>query len=168
MRPEVWLQIDVPADAVPGLYEGALTVRHAGGSGEIPVRLEVLPIRLIEHPVKKLASYYRMRSLALDPERIDRDLRDIYEHGLRHQLPHIGLEYRFEGGKWVPSLADLEDGLDRLQRRDSREARSSSTVVSRRWRDRWGMRTWGRRAMEPRWRPTRGFWKPRGSVRKRS
>lgn len=42
----LWLTLTLPADAKPGAYAGALVFEAAGAKAEIPLRLEVLPIRL--------------------------------------------------------------------------------------------------------------------------
>ncbi len=42
----IWLSIDVPGDAAPGSYTGAVTVRSDGGTIEFPVKLDVLAAKL--------------------------------------------------------------------------------------------------------------------------
>jgi len=43
----IWVSIDVPPDAAPGVYRGAVTATAAGGlSATIPLELEVLPLTL--------------------------------------------------------------------------------------------------------------------------
>ena len=42
----VWLSVDIPRDAKPGVYRGALTVRSEAGSVAFPVELEVLAATL--------------------------------------------------------------------------------------------------------------------------
>lgn len=42
----VWVAIDVPRDAVPGPYQGTLTVRAENGAIDFPIRLDVLPATL--------------------------------------------------------------------------------------------------------------------------
>ena len=45
----LWVIIEVPADARSGVYEGSIALHIAGAeAGEVPVRLEVLPIRLLD------------------------------------------------------------------------------------------------------------------------
>lgn len=51
----VWVAIDVPHDAVPGPYQGTLTVRAENGSIDFPIRLEVLAATL---PVPKNWSFH--------------------------------------------------------------------------------------------------------------
>lgn len=112
---EIWLSFDVPADARPGEYAGVVTLRHAGGAREVPVRLEVLPIRLAEHPNKALATYARLGRGGLDRERLLRELRDMREHGIRNIHPGVAIGYRMEGGNPVADLGEVRDLLALLE-----------------------------------------------------
>lgn len=112
---EIWLSFDVPAGARPGMYAGTLTLRHAGGAREVPVRLEVLPIRLAEHPNKALATYARLGRGGLDRGRILRELGDMREHGIRHIHPGVAVGYRMEGGNPVADLGEVRDLLALLK-----------------------------------------------------
>lgn len=48
LRP-VWLTLDVPADAVPGNYEGAVTISYEGGEEKgLPIELNVYDLKLPE------------------------------------------------------------------------------------------------------------------------
>lgn len=112
---EIWLSFDVPADARPGEYAGVVTLRHAGGVREVPVRLEVLPVRLAEHPNKALATYARLGRGGLDRERLLRELRDMREHGIRNIHPGVAIGYRMERGSPVADLGDVRDLLALLE-----------------------------------------------------
>ncbi len=59
-----WVTIRVPEDAGPGTYDGALLFSAGEGTDpadrvEVPVRLRVLDIRLLEDPDKIFGIYYR-------------------------------------------------------------------------------------------------------------
>ncbi|MGD8240596.1 MAG: hypothetical protein PVH68_18720, partial [Armatimonadota bacterium] len=55
-----WVIIDVPPDAREGLHEGTIALNIGGAEvGEIPIRLEVLPIRLVEPPGIAIGFYDR-------------------------------------------------------------------------------------------------------------
>jgi len=73
--------------------------------------LEVLPIRLIEHPRKKLATYCRMNRMMADKSRALRELRDMREHGIRNLFAHIGIRYN----KAAPDFTEVSEGLELLR-----------------------------------------------------
>lgn len=112
---EVWLSFEIPADARPGEYAGAVTLRHAGGAREVPVRLEVLPVRLVEHPRKALATYARLGRGGLERERFLRELRDMRAHGIRHIHPGVAIGYRMADGNPVADLGEVRDLLALLK-----------------------------------------------------
>ncbi len=113
---EIWLGFDIPDNQAPRLYRGKVTIRHREGQREVPVELEVLPVRLVEHPKKALASYYRMARKLLDPDRALRELRDLYDHGVRHLITDLSIRYiRGEDGV-EPDLSDLQRGLELIRR----------------------------------------------------
>ena len=53
-RHEIW--VDVPADAIPGVWQGTLRVGDAAAPTRVPIVIEVLNVRL--PPVAKPAGYY--------------------------------------------------------------------------------------------------------------
>jgi len=112
---EAWLSFDVPRNLPAGTYEGTVTIAHAAGKRVVPVRLEVLPIHLIEHPRKGLASYYTMDRKMPDKERLLRELRDMRAHGIRNLFSGLGIRYEKDGDKIVPDLSEVREGLDLLR-----------------------------------------------------
>jgi len=114
---EAWLQFDLPPDLPAGAYTGAVTISHAGGARSLPVRLEVLPIRLSEHPRKALASYYNMGRHMGNKDRLLRELRDMRAHGIRHLHLHSGIRVNYgrKGGTIAPDLGDVSEALDLLR-----------------------------------------------------
>lgn len=112
---EVWLQVDVPASQPPGVYEGELTISHRAGRRGIPVRLEVWPFRLREHPGKGLASYYAMEHKLPDSARLLRELSDLRAHGVRHLVTGLGIRYEEREGKITPHLDPIREALARLR-----------------------------------------------------
>lgn len=114
---EAWLQFDLPADLPAGVYTGAATIAHARGARSLPVRLEVLPIRLVDHPRKALASYYNMHRRLGDRDRLLRELRDMRAHGIRHLHLHAGIRVNYEkkDGTIAPELGDVREALDLLR-----------------------------------------------------
>lgn len=82
-----WLDLHVPVDAAPGVYEGEVTFAAQGVAPSVlPLRLRVLPFHLREPTGRILGEYYRGPQLARNPEEerkfLSRDLRDMREHGM--------------------------------------------------------------------------------------
>lgn len=112
---EAWLEFDLPQDLPAGIYTGTVTIAHSGGSRAVPVRLEVLPIRLRDHPRKVLASYYNMNIRAVGGDRLVRELRDMRAHGIRNLCTGVGIAYEKRGAQVAPDLAEVSEGLERLR-----------------------------------------------------
>jgi len=108
---EVWLSFELPENLPAGKYSGHVTISHAGGKLLVPVKLDVLPIRLVEHPQKKLGSYYRMSRVMSDKARLLRELRDMREHGIRNLFANIGI--RYNGA--TPDFSEVHEGLALLR-----------------------------------------------------
>jgi len=108
---EVWLSFDVPEKLSPGTYTGNVTISHAAGKLLVPVKLEVLPIRLVEHPRKALASYYKMSRMMADKQRLFSELHDMRAHGIRNLFAHIGIRYE----KLAPDFTEVTEGLEWLR-----------------------------------------------------
>lgn len=112
---EIWLECRVPGDAPPGRYGGFVQITHSGGLLRHPIQLEVLPIALIDHPTKALASYYRLAPIMRDRPRVLRELRDMRDHGIRHLFPHIAIQYEREGTNIQPDFTEIREGLELLR-----------------------------------------------------
>ncbi len=112
---EVWLECRLPGDAKPGRYSGSISITHKGGSQKVPLAVDVLPIRLLDHPVKALATYYRLGRTMRDKDRALRELRDMRDHGIRHLVSHLAIQYQNEAGDIRPDLGELRDGLELLR-----------------------------------------------------
>ena len=88
---QFWVTVNVPDDAEPGLYTGAVTVRpERGESRSIDLQLDVLPITLLEPDHVYFGMYARFRP---DLAFTDAAYRDMREHG----MTTIGLCSRFGG-----------------------------------------------------------------------
>lgn len=112
---EAWLSFDVPKEQPPGTYEGTITIAHAGGQRAVPMRLEVLPVKLVEHPRKGLASYYTLDRRMADRDRVLRELRDMRAHGIRNLFSGLGIHYEKDGDKITPDFSEVREGLDLLR-----------------------------------------------------
>ncbi len=81
-----WLDVHVPADAAPGVYEGVVTfVADAAPAAKLPIKLRVLPFKLVEPADIMLGDYYRgpmlAKGLKQAREFLERDMRDMRAHG---------------------------------------------------------------------------------------
>ncbi len=109
----------VPADATPGDYAGTVTVRADGvPETQVPLRLRVLPIELVEHPDHGYSMYYNARSEAASrPELFRNELRNIREHGCGMLKPRgTGIVFeQDEAGEITWSLEGIRTVLDVLR-----------------------------------------------------
>ncbi|MCX6901138.1 MAG: hypothetical protein NT105_20885 [Verrucomicrobia bacterium] len=112
---EAWLSLDLPADLPPGTYKGNVTIAHAAGQRIVPMQLEVLPITLIEHPRKALASYYTMDRRMSDRGRVLRELRDMRAHGICNLFSGLGIRYEKDGDKITTDFSEVREGLNLLR-----------------------------------------------------
>ncbi|MCL4206949.1 MAG: DUF4091 domain-containing protein [Pirellulaceae bacterium] len=97
---QVWLTIQVPAKASPGIYRGTLLLSDAGSAQrrkELLVELDVLPVDL--QPVEGYYSiYYPSQPLKperanyVSPERYRAELEDQVRHGLNSTTLYGGFE----------------------------------------------------------------------------
>jgi len=87
---QFWVSIKTPASASPGVYAGVITIAADGtnsqASRQLPFRLEVLPIHLIEPPQDLFLWYKgtldcRHPQHYVSPEVMRAQLKDIYDHG---------------------------------------------------------------------------------------
>jgi hypothetical protein len=112
---EAWLSFDVPAQLPAGTYRGTITVAHASGKRVVPLQLEALPITLLDHPRKALASYYTLGRRMADKARVLRELRDMRAHGIRNLFAGVGIAYAPDGGKIVPEFEEAREALEWLR-----------------------------------------------------
>ena len=98
---QFWMTVNVPADAVPGIYTGGVLLAWPGGNVEIPVRLRVLPFTLPEpgtyyDPEREFYTllYNRPGYAEIlsdnggDPEHAARKLLAIYRNMRDHNILH--------------------------------------------------------------------------------
>ncbi len=106
---QVWLNIDAPAEATPGAYEGVLTLRAKAGlpTRRIPLRLQVLPFRL---PAPKLlyGIYYRWRPwttgrFAIPEDRFLADLKALKDAGFEA----VTLYNPAQAEKWLQAMSEI-------------------------------------------------------------
>ena len=113
---EFWLTVHVPADAKPGVYKGAASLRAKNaGRVDVPMSVEVLPFRLRpnERPV---GMYWYEQKVAGTPLR-DAQVRDMVEHGMTTlTMGQLLPEIRVEGQKPVIDTAELCKFLQDLRR----------------------------------------------------
>lgn len=90
MTKQLWVTVQIPSSAMPGFYEGSVRVTgvDAKRSAELPVRLEVLPLRLSEAKHDLLLWYKgtldcRFPQHYVSEPTFKAQLRDIYDHGFR-------------------------------------------------------------------------------------
>jgi len=104
---QFWLTAHIPADAVPGTYEGTITVSTADGlATELPLRVRVLPFTLAE-PALEYSIYYRGRlttdgqgtitSEGKSPEQFAAEMRDMVAHGVTNPTIYQGYDERLLG-----------------------------------------------------------------------
>lgn len=82
-----WLDVAVPVDAAPGLYEGQALVKPASGEATaVPVKLRVLPFKLAEPRHMFWGEYYTGPKFVKTPEETNaavvRELTDQRAHGM--------------------------------------------------------------------------------------
>ncbi len=119
-----WLTLQVPDDADPGIYEGAVMVRDdSGAESEVPVKLRVLPIELQEDPSKIWGMYYRhpVRNWArADDEhskqywlkRARMEHQDMVEHGMHNIVLSAWCRPMNEDGEFEADWTELEKKLE--------------------------------------------------------
>jgi len=85
---QVWLTVRLAESCVPGVYETVITASDGRATRDLRLRLEVLPIRLLE-PSQDLFLWYkgtldcRFPQHYVSPRVFEAQLSDIYAHGFR-------------------------------------------------------------------------------------
>lgn len=108
-----WVTIHVPEDAVPGVYNGLLTI-HAKGSEptDIELRLEVLPIDLLPVPDDYVIGMYdRVGPWGETDEELLAKYIDMREHGMTSvgYFGDLGLDIRVENERIVIDFTGKSD-----------------------------------------------------------
>lgn len=85
---QVWVTVRVPSGAPPGTYTGAISAVSENTSYELPLELEVLPLRLREATQDALLWYKGTLDCTapqhyVPPHIFEAQLRDIFAHGFR-------------------------------------------------------------------------------------
>jgi len=119
---EIWLTLQVPANAPPGEYAGEVKVRSGDIEGRLGLYVRVLPFKLVEPKNKGLGLYYADRqAMEKSPQWLRRDLAHMRAHGVRNVRTNIGLHYRREAdGTIVPDTTQLETFLPIYREMDFR------------------------------------------------
>jgi hypothetical protein len=96
---QLWVTIHVPEDAAPGRYQGAVRIRSKNADEvAVPLRLDVLPFKLAESPLK-YSLYYRGRltkgsgtisSGNKSAVQYETDLWNMATHGVDHPTSYDG------------------------------------------------------------------------------
>jgi hypothetical protein len=111
---EFWLTIHVPADAKPGEYRGPLRLVTADGAHwETTLRLEVLPFELAQ--AERVVGMY-WRDQVDNPELLDRQVRDMVEHGMRAVTISRSPKVSNVDGRLAVDTSELLAFLQRLRR----------------------------------------------------
>ncbi|MCX6906921.1 MAG: DUF4091 domain-containing protein, partial [Verrucomicrobia bacterium] len=111
---EFWLTIHVPPRAQTGEYRGPRRLVTADGERwETPRRLEVLPFTLA--PTERVVGMY-WHDQAGEPELLDRQVRDMVEHGMRAVTISRSPKVSNVDGKLVVDANELLAFLQRLRR----------------------------------------------------
>jgi hypothetical protein len=121
---ELWVGTPLARDQAPGDYRGTIVVRSEGVSRELPIRLRVHPIRLIDSPGKRLGIYYLLAKRLVHTELARRELADIRAHGARNLITDLSIRWQLVGGAPRPSKDVLRRGLELI-----REAGFDGSVV---------------------------------------
>jgi hypothetical protein len=110
---EFWITIHVPERAKPGEYRGPLRILTADGQRwETTLQLEVLPFTLA--PAERVVGMY-WRDQAGGPELLDRQVRDMVEHGMRVVTISRSPKVSNVDGKLVVDASELLAFLRRLR-----------------------------------------------------
>ena len=109
--------VHVPEDAAAGNYKGTIRIAPANRPAfELPLAMEVLPVRLGPPGDKGYGVYYRFPPADGDWSGIETELADIRRHGGNMLVANLGIEYEMVDGQVEPSYADLGRGLDLLRK----------------------------------------------------
>lgn len=95
---EVWLEVHVAEDAPSGEAGGEVVLRAGSGVLRAPLRVDVLPFRLVAHPTKHLGTYYRMSRRLINPPRVRRELADMRAHGVCSIVSDLPIRYYLDNG----------------------------------------------------------------------
>ncbi|MBI3830432.1 MAG: hypothetical protein HY291_13010 [Planctomycetes bacterium] len=121
-----WVTAKVPADAAPGAYTGKLTLNLAGGTREIPIALQVYPIKLDE-PEMSFGMYggsgptagwwpQDVKALFRIDERIEEVIRDQREHGMTALTPPAPSFKGFKDGKAEFDYSNIDRAMELLHK----------------------------------------------------
>ena len=121
-----WITVHVPENTPAGLYQGEAVVRAGGARvAGVPLRLEVLPFRLLRDPAKSFGNYYyspldripanggpAVRAAIL--RRAEAEAADMQAHGM-NTLQMGGIGARKVNGQWEAAIA-LDERIAFLRR----------------------------------------------------
>jgi hypothetical protein len=85
---QIWLSVQVPSDARPGVYAGQIEIIGGAHSAHLELKLEVIPIKLVR-PERDLFIWYKGTLDCSRPRHylaeatFRAQLQDIYDHGFR-------------------------------------------------------------------------------------
>jgi hypothetical protein len=107
----------VPEETPAGKYQGTIRIAPQNRPAfELPLALEVLPVRLGPPGDKGYGVYYRFPPADGDWSRIETELADIRRHGCNMLKANLGIEYELLDGRVKFSYATLRRGLDLLRK----------------------------------------------------
>ena len=114
---EYHIIVHVPEDAAAGDYKGTIRIAPKNRpSFELPLAMEVLPVRLGPPGDKGYGVYYRFPPADGDWSGIETELGDIRSHGGTMLKADMGIEYEMVDGRVEPSDANLRRELDLLRK----------------------------------------------------
>ncbi len=108
---------NVPEDAAAGKYKGTIRIAPKNQLAfELPIAIEVLPIRLGPPGDKGYGVYYRFPPADGDWSGVETELADIRRYGGNMLKANLGIEYEIVDEQIEPSFTNLRRGLDLLRR----------------------------------------------------
>ena len=119
---QLWITVHVPSDAQPGEYQGSVTI-HAEGAPEaaMPLRLEVLPIQLVEPKGIGFGMYDWPPKDETKEASCETKFRDMREHGMTTVglCANVGGKFEVIGGRGrvtFDGTSGFEKALDAYKR----------------------------------------------------
>lgn len=110
---EWWLTIKVPDNARPGEYRGPVTVQAGGKQWQTTLQLRVLPFKLAEAE-RAVGMYWRDEKVS--GALLDKQVRDMVEHGMRAVTLGVGPKISAVNGKLVVDTRELRAFLQHLRK----------------------------------------------------
>lgn len=105
----LWIEIDIPRDAVAGEYEGALTVRWEGGSATAPLRLTVWDFELPAARHQQVTNWFVFPGAGYQVERDSEAFWDLAAKYAKIMVDHRQTCFKAEL-RWIKTTFDPQRG----------------------------------------------------------